>query len=67
VNTRVTQSAITGQRLAVLSLTRSSACGAAEILDVVRTHQFAGNKATREFGTLSKPPGTNKLRLKSSA
>jgi hypothetical protein len=33
--------AIAGQRLAVLCTYPLAACGAAEILDVVRTHQFA--------------------------
>jgi PAS domain S-box-containing protein len=36
--------AITGQRLAVLCTYPLVACGAAEILDVVRTHQFAVTK-----------------------
>jgi PAS domain S-box-containing protein len=36
--------AIAGQRLAVLCTYPLAACGAAEILDVVRTHQFAVTK-----------------------
>jgi len=36
--------AIAGQRLAVLCTYPVAACGAAEILDVVRTHQFAVTK-----------------------
>jgi C4-dicarboxylate-specific signal transduction histidine kinase len=36
--------AIAGQRLAVLCTYPLAACGAAEILDVVRTHQFAVSK-----------------------
>jgi signal transduction histidine kinase len=36
--------AIVGQRLAVLCTYPLAACGAAEILDVVRTHQFAVTK-----------------------
>ncbi len=36
--------AIAGQRLAVLCTYPLTACGAAEILDVVRTHQFAVTK-----------------------
>jgi signal transduction histidine kinase len=40
--------AIANQRLAVLCTYPLAACGAAEILDVVRTHQFA---VTRRLGT----------------
>jgi signal transduction histidine kinase len=40
--------AIAGQRLAVLCTYPLAACGAAEILDVVRTHQFA---VTNRHGT----------------
>jgi signal transduction histidine kinase len=40
--------AIVNQRLAVLCTYPLAACGAAEILDVVRTHQFA---VTRRLGT----------------
>jgi hypothetical protein len=36
--------AVAGQRLAVLCTYPLAACGAAEILDVVRTHQFAVTK-----------------------
>jgi C4-dicarboxylate-specific signal transduction histidine kinase len=36
--------AVAGQRLAVLCTCPLAACGAAEILDVVRTHQFAVTK-----------------------
>src|SRR2546430_122026 len=40
---------VANQRLAVLCTYPLAACGAAEILDVVRTHQFA-SKTTRELG-----------------
>jgi hypothetical protein len=41
---------IGNQRLAVLCTYPLAACGSLEILDVVRTHQFALAKATRELG-----------------
>jgi len=57
---------IANQRLTVLCTYPLAAFGPDDVLDVVRTHQLAvTNRAG--FGTLLKPPGANKLRLKSRA
>ena len=45
---------IANQRLAVLCTYPLASCGAAEILDVVRTHQFA---VTKRRGTTAAPGG----------
>jgi hypothetical protein len=57
--------AIANQHLAVLCTYPLAACGATEILDVVRTHQFAVAKRRGNWDVV-KPPGTNRLKLKSS-
>jgi C4-dicarboxylate-specific signal transduction histidine kinase len=44
--------AVANQRLAVLCTYRLGACGAAEILDVVRTHQFAVTKRRGEWNVI---------------